>query len=109
MFRSWLVDSRSEHGAARVRIPAVDLLDRDGESILRAELPGVPRDAVSVRVENRILTVEGGSSPLFRRRFRLSERIDLQRIVAEYRDGLLEVRLPLSERVRPRKITVQAA
>ena len=86
------------------------------------EMPGVARDNVEVSVENGMVTVEGrinfdkyeGLQPVYseynigpyRRSFRISSRVDADRIRAEMRDGVITLVLPKVEEAKPRRIEV---
>ena len=105
--------------------PDVDIVERPEEFLVYADLPGVDDRHVEVRLEDGVLSIEAelasgpdpAWTPLYQeyrlggwqREFRLSEAIDSERIHATMRDGVLEVRLPKSERHRPRQIPVQSA
>jgi HSP20 family protein len=105
--------------------PPVDIYETDGrEVVLRAELPGLRREDISLTVENNTLTIRGerrrddgikedryhrierayGS---FSRSFALPASVDAARVRAEYRDGVLTVSLPFREEARPREIQVE--
>lgn len=104
--------------------PQVDILERDQEITLVADMPGVTRDDVDVTYERGLLTIHGrvnrpaspeGATFLaheygvgdWRRAFEIGEGIDAKRIDAELRDGVLTVHLPKSAEITPRKITVK--
>ena len=106
--------------------PPVDIFERDEQLILRAELPGLSRADIDVRVENGVLTLHGerrreagfdedGAHRLervfgsFTRSFTLPTTVDAARIAATYKDGVLEVVLPKSEASKPKKVQIQAA
>lgn len=106
------------------RIP-FDILEREDDFLLRAPVPGFRAEEIDVRFEDGLLTVSGeraeteveeeGSYRLrewrqgdFRRRLRLRARIDVSAAEAEVRDGVLELRLPKAEEMKPRKIEVNA-
>lgn len=104
-------------------VPAVDLLESEDGLILHADLPGVRKDDLALRVEEDVLTVEGEARGLpqgtalhtersprrYFRQFRLGEQIDREKIQAEFNDGVLTVRLAKFERDRPRKIPVKVS
>lgn len=112
----------------RVRVlrPRVDLLEREREWTLIADLPGVRSESVAVRTERGKLSLsaERGALPepphdgrwLVRERplgryeatFELGEGIDVGAIDAELKDGVLVVRLPKTGELQPRKVTVRA-
>lgn len=110
-------------GARSVTVsPRVDLLERDDELLLLADMPGVLPDAVDIRFENGELSVHGrrtashpGKSRVrweyevtnFFRTFKLTERIAADRISAELKNGVLTLHLPKVESVKPRRIAVK--
>jgi HSP20 family protein len=101
---------------------AMDSLRRDGEVVLRFDVPGVEPEKIDVTVENGILTVsatreetktEGDEQVVreryagsFTRRVRLSDNLDADAIEASHADGVLELRIPVREAAKPRKIEV---
>ena len=112
------------HGAfTRAALP-MDTVRRDGEVVLRFDVPGVDQDKIDVTVDKGVLTVSAtreeakteGENPVvrerlfgsFTRRVRLSDNLDAEAIEASHHDGVLEVRIPVREEAKPRKITVGA-
>ncbi len=104
-------------------IPAVDILEKEGNLVLRAELPGMTEKQIELKLEGDTLTLKGerkldkedkknnyqrvesyyGS---FTRSFRLPETVDLDKISADYKNGVLTVTIPRRPEVRPREIPV---
>jgi len=104
-------------------IPAVDILEKEGNLILRAELPGMTEKQIELKLEGNTLTLKGerkmenedkksnyhrvesfyGS---FTRSFRLPDTVDCERINAEYKNGVLTITIPQRPEVRPREIPV---
>jgi HSP20 family protein len=104
-------------------VPAVDILEKDGNLILRAELPGMNEKDIDVKLEGNILTLKGerrldteekkhnyhrvesfyGS---FTRSFTLPDTVDTEKIKADYKNGILSVCIPQRPEVRPREIPV---
>ena len=100
----------------------MDTVRRDGEVVLRFDVPGVAQDKIGVTVDKGLLTVSAtreetkteGESPVvrerlfgsFTRRVRLSENLDADSIEASNHDGVLEIRIPVREEAKPRKIEV---
>jgi HSP20 family molecular chaperone IbpA len=105
--------------------PNVDIVEKDDELMLMADLPGTCADSIDINFENGVLTLHGrvcerqdeNTNYLWReyglgdfyRTFQVSEEIDSSRITAEYRDGVLMLHLPKSEHARARKISVKAS
>ena len=104
--------------------PHVDVQDLGTEILLVADVPGARPDGLDVSFEDGVLTVHA-SVPArelpgrcvrqeygvgdYRRSFRLGDGFDASLITAEYRRGVLTVRVPRLAAVRPRKIAVQTA
>ena len=103
--------------------PSVDIMEKDGNLILRAELPGLNEKEIDLKLEGNILTIKGerkmenedekgtyhriesyyGS---FTRSFRLPDTLDYEKINAEYKNGVLKVTIPQKPEVKPREIPV---
>jgi HSP20 family protein len=106
-------------------LPPVDVVEDTTGITLYADLPGVPRDKLSLRVEGDQLTLEGemalpqppGMQPShaevtrsrYRRTFTLSKELDADKVNAELANGVLRVRIPKAEHAQPRKVTVQVS
>lgn len=103
-------------------IPRVDVYENDQELLLIADLPGVAKDALGIRVEQDELVLEGRrraeppgtalaaewSGVDFRRGFRLPHGIDREHIEAELKAGILRLHLPKAATLRPRRIEVKS-
>lgn len=103
--------------------PPVDICETDEGITLLADLPGVPRDGLNLRVEGNTLLIEAnahldvpeGIQPLFadirstcyRRGFTLSNELDTGNIDASLQNGVLTLRIPKRAELKPRKIEVQ--
>ena len=108
----------------RFVVPRVDVLEDETGITLLADLPGVPREHLELKVEGDTLLVEGVVStpmpqelksvyaevrvPRYRRSFTLSRELDAGRIEANLKDGVLNLRIPKQEHARPRRIDVRA-
>ena len=106
-------------------IPPVDVIEDSTGITLRADLPGVPKDKLSLQVEADTLTIEGEVSlalpegmeasyaevslPRFRRAFTLSKELDTGKVAAELKHGVLTLRIPKAEHAQPRKIDIKVA
>ncbi len=104
-------------------IPSVDILEKDGNLILRAELPGMTEKQIELKLEGNTLTLKGerkmenedkksnyhrvesfyGS---FTRSFRLPDTVDSGKISADFKNGVLTITIPQKPEVRPREIPV---
>ncbi len=103
--------------------PDVDLIDRGAHFELRADMPGVRSEDLSVDVEDYVLHLSGvarGEHPEgfqaakrefedceYKISYRLSHEIDLNNIKAGLNNGMLSVKLPKREEIQPRKIKVE--
>jgi HSP20 family molecular chaperone IbpA len=109
---------------AETYVPAVDILEKADGLVLRADMPGVASGDVEIQYEQGVLTIHGRVQPpkqtpgryLVReygngdyvRSFTLGEGIDIDKIEAVCRNGVLELRLPKAEALKPRRIEVKA-
>ncbi|MCL4736924.1 MAG: Hsp20/alpha crystallin family protein [Burkholderiaceae bacterium] len=103
-------------------LPPVDVVEDETGITLLADLPGVPKDRLALRVEGDQLSIEAeavlaapeGMEPTYaevnlsryRRGFTLSKELDADKVSAELVQGVLRVRIPKAEHARPRRITV---
>jgi HSP20 family protein len=108
---------------ARMFVPAADIYEAENDLTVILEMPGVEKKNVDVRVEDGVLNVEGrldlakyqGLQPLYTeynighyaRSFRLSSKIDQNKITAEMKDGVLSLKLPKIEEAKPRTIQIR--
>jgi len=116
--------TREGEAAATEWTPSVDILEDDKEFLIKADLPEIRKEEVHVSVENNILTVRGErkremiehnkryhrserSYGTFVRSFSLPDTANAAQIRAEFKDGLLKVHLPKTERARPQEIEVK--
>jgi HSP20 family protein len=104
--------------------PDVDIVERSDEFVVTADLPGADGNTVSVKLEDGVLAIDADLatqpdpawSPFYaeyrtgtyHREFRLTDAIDPDGIKASMHDGVLELRLPKTDRHRPRQISVSA-
>lgn len=105
-------------------LPPVDIYEDDSGFTLMADLPGVSKDQLVVRVSGDSLLIEGSASvpavgnmelvygeaqsPQYRRSFTLSRELDPGKIEANLSNGVLRLRIPKSEEAKPRRIEVKA-
>ena len=105
-------------------IPAVDIFETPEAIVLKAELPGITAQDISVEVQDNILTLKGEkkfeketkeenyhrmerSYGSFQRAFTLPGTVQQEKATARFRDGILEIALPKVEGARPRRIKVE--
>jgi HSP20 family molecular chaperone IbpA len=113
-----------EQDQPRAVLPAVDVFEDAVGITLLADMPGVTREQLELKIEGEDLLIEGtvqpptpdGLEPIYaevrvpryRRSFTLSRELDTSRIEAHLKDGVLNVRIPKLAQAQPRKITVTA-
>ena len=106
-------------------VPPVDVIEDAFGITLIADLPGVAKDKLHVRIEADALSIEGEvdlplnsgleatyaevQSPRYQRSFTLGQELDTEKVVAEFRHGVLKLTIPKVEQAKPRKIEVQVA
>lgn len=114
----------AEHEQQRAVLPAVDVFEDASGITLLADMPGVPREQLELKVEGDALLVEGGVQaitpegleavyaevrvPRYRRSFALSRELDASRVEAKLKDGVLTLRIPKQAHAQPRRIAVSA-
>ena len=107
-------------------MPAVDIQETDREYLLKAELPEVKKEDVKVTVENGVLTIQGErkkekeekgkkfhrierSYGTFLRTFSVPVDAEESKVAADFKDGILRVHLPKTEKPRPKAMEVKVA
>jgi len=100
----------------------VDIYETPEELVLLADLPGVRKEDLDLRLEDNILTIRAKPHSLapgepverefellsFFRQFEISEEIDREKIAAELKHGVLTLHLPKAQKMKPRQIQVRA-
>ncbi|HEY4107219.1 MAG TPA: Hsp20/alpha crystallin family protein [Polyangiaceae bacterium] len=99
---------------AREVAPNVDIFENENEVLVIADVPGLDPNEIGVHVdlpEFRLeAKVQGGEKPVvYTRTFRVDERIDAERVKAEYHDGVLRVHLTKNAAFRPRRVEVRSS
>ena len=115
---------RSEEPSATTTwSPAVDIYETEGEIIVKAEIPGVDRNDISLHLENNVLTLKGErrfeketkeenyhrierSYGGFSRAFSIPAIVDEDKIRADYKDGVLKIALPKKDQLKPKQIQI---
>jgi len=108
-------------------MPPVDIFQTgEHELVLKAELPDMSREDIEISIENFVLTIKGEKKAStdvkdeqyhhverrygsFSRSFSLPQTVDPNRVSADYKQGVLTVKLPLREEAKPRTIKVDVA
>jgi HSP20 family molecular chaperone IbpA len=106
-------------------LPPVDVIEDATGITLYADLPGVSKEQLNLRVEADTLTIEGEvalatpeglqashaevSVPRYRRVFTLSKELDPDKIAAEMNHGVLKLRIPKAEHAQPRKVQIRVS
>jgi HSP20 family molecular chaperone IbpA len=112
----------TEQDPQRTVLPAVDVFEDASGITLLADMPGVPRERLELKVEGDTLLIEGVVQavtpegleavvaevrvPRYRRSFTLSRELDSTRIDAKLKDGVLTLRIPKQAHAQPRRIAV---
>jgi HSP20 family protein len=101
--------------------PAVDICENEDEILLYADMPGVVKDEISVNIDNGRLSLSGirkletkGAASWeefgnveFVRNFSVPQTIDVEKVEAELKNGVLTLHMPKSEEAKPRQIEIK--
>ena len=106
-------------------LPPVDVFEDASGITLYADLPGVPKDKLSVRIDGESLVIEGEialempknleathvevSLPRYRRVFTLSKELDPERLSAELKHGVLKLQIQKAEHAKPKRVEIRVA
>jgi len=122
-------EAQAPEGVERTRdrkvfVPSVDIIERNDDLVLIADMPGVDEKSLDVTLEKNILTINGYVEPEipdkhklvyaeysvgdYQRTFTLSDEIDRERIHASVKNGVLRLILPKAETAKVKKIAVKA-
>lgn len=120
-----LKKTTAEQDSQRWVLPPVDVFEDETGITLLADMPGVPKDKLELKVEGDALLIEGSVQPFtpeglepvyaevriprYRRSFSLSRELDTARIEANLKDGVLKLRIPKQAHAQPRRIAVSSA
>jgi HSP20 family protein len=123
LFSTFFDGTGAPADAMRRWVPPMDLVEGDEHFVLRADLPGVRQEDVSVEFEGDVLTIsgerriehdakEGGfvrlerAAGAFRRTLTLPDGVDPEGVTAAFTDGGLEVRIPKPAERRPHRVAI---
>ena len=114
--------TRNESGNQQcVTVPPVDIYEENDHFVLKADMPGVSKDRLDITLDNRELTITGRSLADeqaetlqyaefnlrdYKRTFIVHDEIDSNGITAALDNGVLTLKLPKSEKAKPRKIDI---
>ena len=101
--------------------PVVDIYENDDEILLHADMPGVEKDKITANVDNGTLTITGVreletkgvatweefGNVEYRRNFSVPQTIDVEKVNAELKGGVLKLHLPKSEAAKPKQIEIK--
>lgn len=107
-----------------LRLPSLDVIDRDSEVVVRAEMPGIEKKDLKVSLADNVLSIKGQSnkeekeekgdyyrheisSSSYARSVSVPTGVDASKIVANLKDGILEIKLPKMESSKKHNIEVQ--
>lgn len=111
-------------GELEGRLPSIDVVDRDSEILVRAEMPGIEKDNINISMTDNLLTIKGQSSSekkeekgdyhrheishsSFARSVTLPGAVDSSKANATLKDGILEITLPKNESSKRRSISIK--
>ena len=109
-------------GSTPAQAPLVDVFENADELLLRADMPGITPEELAIHVDKDELTIESHRAAMptarllaaefaardYRRSFTIPHGLDVDKIKAEFSNGVLSVRLPKLPAVKPRQIQVRA-
>ncbi|MBC7771904.1 MAG: Hsp20/alpha crystallin family protein [Pyrinomonadaceae bacterium] len=117
--------AESTTSSATVFHPGVDVIETGQEYLIHADVPGATPDGIDIQFHDGVLKMRAGIQPRshaqsrslvreygigdYERAFRVSGHVDADHITAELKHGVLTLRLPKADAVKPRKIAVQSS
>lgn len=117
---------RRTGGEKGVACPAIDIIDRPGEVVVKAEMPGVAKDDIDISMQEKTLTIKGEikeekgakeenysyserNYASYMRSIEIPFKITADKVSATLKDGILSIHLPKATEVLPKKITVEVS
>ena len=124
MFERFFGDGATTAGSGVVFAPPLDVVDRGNEIFVRADLPGLERNDIEIQVEDGMLTIRGERHQKheeskenyrwcerweggFMRTISLPAEVERDKILAEFKNGVLEIRIPKRKEAAPKKIDIK--
>ena len=125
LFDTFFGTRANGNAAGRRWVPAMDLMETDDAFVVKADLPGLERDDVSVEIKDNVLSISGErkaehtedqdgyvrverSYGSFARTFQLPDGVDPDAVKASFDKGVLEVRIPKPEERKPHRVQIAA-
>ena len=104
--------------------PSVDMFDKKDEIVLKAEIPGVEKENISISLSDNTITIKGESKKeeevkeedyyyaersygSFSRSLNLPAKVQAEKIKASFKDGILEIHLPKAEESKPKEVKIE--
>jgi HSP20 family protein len=101
-------------------VPALDVRETEDGYLVLVDLPGIKSEDVAVELIDQVLTISGSRAPVetgeaqrlerpsgsFVRRLTLPKGVDSEKVMAEYKEGVLEVRVPKRAEAKPKRIAI---
>ena len=126
LFEDLFDDSLTSAVTGKEWTPRVDIYEKDGNYVVKADMPGMEEKDLNVEIKDNILTLSGSkeeeketkdknyhrverTSGSFTRTFHIPEGVEADQVRAEYNKGVLTVTLPKSKKAEPKKIEVKAS
>ena len=124
MFERFFGDAAATAGSGAVFAPPLDVVDRGNEILVRADLPGLERNDIEIQVEDGLLTIRGQRQQkqeenkenyrwcerwegAFMRTISLPAEGERDKIQAEFKNGVLDIRIPKKKEASPKKIDIK--
>lgn len=124
VFNEQINRGEADETSSRTWAPVVDILETEGELVVRAEIPGMQREDIEIEVTSESLSIKGERKFLqedkkkyirverpygpFQRSFSIGVPVQPDKIKATYKDGVLEIVIPKAEEIKPKKIQINA-
>lgn len=123
--RDWFNSNDLETANVGTWNPSVDIMDRENEYVVTAEIPGMKEDDVHISLKDNVLTLRGEKKSEvedeednryyrervygnFQRMFRLDAEVDADNVRAEYEQGILTIHLPKSKETMAKQIPIKS-
>lgn len=119
------IQSSERTRSGKIFTPPVDIYETSDDIVVLADMPGVDEKSIDITLEQNVLTIEGRLDEVspqgfnlgyweyeigdYQRSFTLNDTIDRDKIEANYKNGVLKLRLPKVEPAKPRKINVKTS